>query len=724
VRIAALIPLIGCGLNLFLALFVLWHGPKQVQNRVYFFLGICISIWNLGQYFNFTTPPTDPAAGLFWVRFVWLGVIFIPMLLFHLSMLTVDIKLGKLIPAIYIALGLLTLTLPTSFFVPGVRHLGSAGWYALQGTGLQLANLPFVLMFIAIIVLIKKRRKLPRVFAARLTPLIVAQTMLAVLGTNDTLPINGWDNYPGTRIAVYPYGTIAAVFYGVIVAYSLLQNQLLGARIALSKALAHVVRFGFLFIIATGLLLVASLFTDVFQREPSSMWIALGVFILSAVIAAVFFPRLFGGSGMEKWERRIMGDRFEYQDQVRNFMENMAWYTELDALFNDLHELLVRIFKLGSYQIILRDETSRAFALFRAHPDQPLRQIPELKVQSPVFRFFEWGKAAYLMLAPGSFRPTASTIEKQSREQLADFGGQFCFPLASQSEPFGLFIAGEKSDGNAYTATDINLLVTLMKNLSLMVNQIRLKNHILQQQELDLLGRMSRGMAHDLNNLLTPVWTLLQLSSEMANAGGPAQFDEELLPSALRNVKVMRAYIKEALFFSENLRPDFQLGRLDMIVKAAAEIAKMSRKKHIEIVTDTPEDVLVELDEVLVQRLIANLISNAIDASPDHSTIRVEIVRFPKSDASRDWLRVRVIDQGEGIRKEDLNRIFTPYFTTKTHGDENRGFGLGLAICRKIVNLHGGHVSISSQLKKGTTVELDLPSRQIKPQPPVMVQPA
>jgi K+-sensing histidine kinase KdpD len=106
------------------------------------------------------------------------------------------------------------------------------------------------------------------------------------------------------------------------------------------------------------------------------------------------------------------------------------------------------------------------------------------------------------------------------------------------------------------------------------------------------------------------------------------------------------------------------------------------------------------MDEVLIQRLIANVISNAIDASPEGSTIRVELVRLAKTEANRDWLRVRVIDQGEGIRKEDLNRVFTPYFTTKTHGDEARGFGLGLAICRKIMNLHGAISLFTAKSKR------------------------
>ena len=280
-------------------------------------------------------------------------------------------------------------------------------------------------------------------------------------------------------------------------------------------------------------------------------------------------------------------------------------------------------------------------------------------------------------------------------------------------------LLGEKTSEDPYTATDISLTAKLVKNLSLMINQIRLKNQIQQAQELELLGRMSRGMAHDLNNLLTPIWTLLQLVTEGVSH---EDISDELLPVALRNLKAMRAYIRESLFFSENLRPDFQLGRLDMQISQAVDITAARRAaKEINVVTDTPGEVLVEMDEVLMQRLIANIIANASDASPPRSTIRVELVRLLKTEVHRDWLRVRVIDSGEGIKQENLNRIFTPYFTTKDRGDQDRGFGLGLAICRKIVNLHGGNLNIFSQLGKGTTVQIDLPSRQIKqPAAPVM----
>jgi signal transduction histidine kinase len=223
-------------------------------------------------------------------------------------------------------------------------------------------------------------------------------------------------------------------------------------------------------------------------------------------------------------------------------------------------------------------------------------------------------------------------------------------------------------------------------------------------------------MAHDLNNLLTPVWTLLELSNE----AGDATVDEELLPVALRNVKTMRAYIREALFFSENLRPDLQLGRLDLIVHNAIETARNSRKKNVEVITNASGEVLAEIDEVLIQRLIANLIANAIDASAEGETVRVHLEWLPNVEATREWLRVRIVDHGEGIPKENLSRILTPYFTTKNRGDENRGFGLGLAICRKIVTLHGGSLAITSQIRKGTTVQVDLPARQVKTATPTI----
>jgi len=432
------------------------------------------------------------------------------------------------------------------------------------------------------------------------------------------------------------------------------------------------------------------------------------VFFLSSIIAAIMFPRLFG-KGIETIERRILGDRFEYHDRVRSFIQALPWQTDLDSLFQELDDLLIRTFRLRGYELILRDQAARAFTRSRSHPERPREQIPELKTPSPVVDFFERRLADFLPLKIAHARGTVSRTERLAREQLAHFDSDYCLPLLAEQDLVGLLFLGTKVGNEPYTSTDLQLLINLSKNLSLIVNQIRLKEEVLRAQEFDLLGRMSRGMAHDLNNLLTPISTLLQLATE----GHHEAYDEELLDVAARNVKTVRAYIKEALFFSENMRPDLQIVRLDNTIRRSVEVARSSRRKDIAIVCVVPGDVLVEMDDVLIQRLLNNLITNAIDASMPGDEIRVELERLGKTDAAREWFRLRIVDHGEGIPKENLDRVVRPYFTTKDRGDEARGFGLGLAISRRIVALHGGQFTITSQFRRGTTVQIDLPSRPL-----------
>ena len=709
-RFAELIPLVGALLNFSLGVFVLFQNPRAAVARVYFLMAFCFAIWNYGTFWMFRVPAgmEHYQEALYWARFLQFGVIFIPLTLCHVSFLVAQIRIPRWI--VWVAYSfhfVLFFSNFTDFFLAGVRNVGYA-WYSVAGTGFWILSMVFSLMWVSVAVLIWHRRNQPPLGKRRLTPLIVAQTAFAIFGCNDILPILGFYYYPYTNYQVYPFGSMAVIFYGVIVGYSVLQYQLLDVRVTLNRSTAKAVRVLFIFLTGLCSLLVFWLI----KREEFtfySFFAGLATLMIGAVCASSLFPRLFGETS-EVVERHILGDTFEYQDQVRKFIETITWYSDLTLLFNDLHELLTRVFQLKSYCLILRNETNLLFELTRSHPAQPTRSFPELRPQSAVFRYFDWAKREYLPLDDNDLYTRSTLVAQQARDELAAMQARFCFPLSSEGEIFGLMLVGNKSS-EQFTANDISLLITLMKSLSLIVNQIRLRSQVQQALELDLLGKMSRGMAHDLNNLLTPVWTLLQLSSETDNS---EPLDVELLPVALRNVSTMRAYIKEALFFSENLRPDLQLGRLDLVAHQAAAVARTSRKKAVEVIADTPDEALVEMDEVLIQRLISNLISNSIDASPPGSQIRVQLERLAKADANREWWRVRVIDQGEGIPKENLGRILTPYFTTKNRGDENRGFGLGLAICRKIVNLHGGQLNISSVPRKGTTVQFDLPSRQIK----------
>ncbi len=714
-KFAPFIPLLGFFCNFGLAVFVLLSNAKATANRLYFALGLTIAGWNLGQYFNFTA--TNAAIALSWTRFLWICVISGPFILLHLSLHIAGVRIHRYFGFIYALCALFVGLNLTPLFVSNVRWLDTAGWYAIAGPAFFSFFPVFTaLLVVSIAILLRRRRKLPKLHKTRLDALIIAQGLLLGSGLNDLLPIMGIDTYPFTDTNVFPYGSVAAIFYGLIVGYSVLQHHLLNVQVSLSRYAAQIVRFLFFVLIGIVLMLTATLIAPI-AFNTTSFFLSLGVILLSGAIASTFFPRMFG-NGLEVLEQRILGDRFEYHDRIRGFMESMHYYSDINTLLDALKELLVNTAEITRFHLILRDELTRSFAIVLAHPPDSRSEVPELQDDSAIFEHFKRTQSRFLAFNHGGLNTAAGRPSNSAREFLATFDPEFCFPFFTQEEPFGLLLIGPKRNNEVFTPTDINLLTGLAARLSLIVNQIQLHEQIFRQQELELLGRMSRGMAHDLNNLLTPISTFFQLSNE----GVPLEsLNDELLPVVSRNVATIRSYIKEALFFSENLRPDFQLGRLDILARRAADLALDSRSgSGVEISLQEVGEVLVEMDEVLIQRLLSNVLANAIDASGPGNTVQVEIRRLAETERGRGWFRIRVIDFGKGIAKQDIARVLTPYYTTKNRGDGSRGFGLGLAICLKIVHLHGGTLHVASQHGQGTTVQIDLPSRQIaRPVPAV-----
>ena len=713
-----LIPLTAAVTNLALTLFVLTRDLRSTLNRVYLLWGLSITVWNLGTFFMFSVK-TESSARL-WSAFLHYGVIFLPISLLHLSILIAQVKLPRWLPALYGWFGLLALSNAAGFFTSGVRYLDDAYFYSVAGPGFWAFVASYVVVTTAtVVILYQKLATLQRLHRARVKALLWANGILIGFGWNDILPILGFDRYPFTEIAIFPFGSAAAIFYGIIVGYSVLQHHLLDIHVTLGKAAAHAVRLLFLFLIGFLLLLLLNVFRPK-EFSTFAFFSALGVLLASATVASIFFPRLFG-KGDEALEQRILsdrfGDRFEYHDKVRAFLQEVQFYNNADLLLTDLDALFLKTIRVRNYQIILLDESTHVFTVFRGHPKSAQTQLPELRSNSPIFQIFQQTTASYLAFNLAYIMPGETEMEREARQFLKGFEPEFCFPFFSGEEPFGLLLIGEKTSGTPYTPNDLLLLTRLVKNLSLILNQIRLKKQVLLAEELELLGRMSRGMAHDLNNLLTPVSTYLQLTSAQVN--GNTDGANELLPTCLRNVGTIEAYVKDALFFSENHTVQIAPALLDQLIHKVVDLAGPKLKRR-QVRTELPEypPTVVEMDSVLVQRCLGNILSNAIDASSPGTSVRFELQRLATTEAGREWVRVSITDAGEGISRKNLERLSSAYFTTKETGDENRGFGLGLAICRKIIHQHSGNLNIVSEEKKGTTVTVDLPVRFVSPSPP------
>ena len=242
-RFSELIPLTAAVTNLALTLFVLTRDLRSTLNRVYLLWGLSITVWNLGTFFLFSVQDEDAAR--FWSAFLHYGVIFLPVSLFHLSCLIAQVKLPRWLPVLYGWFGLLALANVLGVFTSGVRDVSYA-YYSAAGPGFWAFVVSYVIVTTStVFILYRKLATLQRLHRAQVKALLWANGILIAFGWNDILPIVGVDTYPFTQVAIFPFGSAATIFYGIIVGYSVLQHHLLDIHVTLGKAAAHAVRLLF-----------------------------------------------------------------------------------------------------------------------------------------------------------------------------------------------------------------------------------------------------------------------------------------------------------------------------------------------------------------------------------------------------------------------------------------------------------------------------------------------
>ena len=322
-------------------------------------------------------------------------------------------------------------------------------------------------------------------------------------------------------------------------------------------------------------------------------------------------------------------------------------------------------------------------------------------------------RAAHVALCHSGWATPESLLRQRPTTELADLrqfmtehslGLMVAAPRGSSS-PTLLIVLGTKTNEWPFTYPEVQRLQNVAELMDNILTRSRLTLQAVMRAKMEHLAMISRGLAHDLGNLITPVSSFLVSTDGRFAAGSP---ECEVHAAAYHSVRVMQDYVREALFFSKELTPQYESVVLDAIFgEVVALTATKAADRGMAVTTSSEYYGKVTADAVLLQRVLVNLVGNAIDASN-----RGQTVTLSAFSGRAGWICLRVADQGCGIDAENLERVFDPYFTTKRYGDDVRGFGLGLTICQKIVQLHGGTISVNSQLERGTTVIVELPTTQ------------
>lgn len=242
-----------------------------------------------------------------------------------------------------------------------------------------------------------------------------------------------------------------------------------------------------------------------------------------------------------------------------------------------------------------------------------------------------------------------------------------------------------------------------------------------QVQKMESIGTLAGGIAHDFNNMLFPLLGFAELLKEDIQADSPLQNHiDEIILAALRSKELVQQILVLGRKGDQTVKPI----KLHAILKEALNLLRASIPTTIDIQKDIDSKCgIVMADPTQIHQIVMNLATNAYHAMEDDGgrldvslkQVAVTAVTYEQNISDMHTLTpgnyalLTVSDTGTGIEKENLDRIFDPYFTTKRVG---KGTGLGLAVVQGIVKTHKGDVHVVSEPGKGTSVRVYLPIKE------------
>ncbi|MEI2583912.1 response regulator [Scytonema sp. PRP1] len=244
----------------------------------------------------------------------------------------------------------------------------------------------------------------------------------------------------------------------------------------------------------------------------------------------------------------------------------------------------------------------------------------------------------------------------------------------------------------------------------------QLEAQFLQAQRMESLGTLASGIAHDLNNALTPMMMTVQLlQTQLFDKQG-----KQWLSILENNVRRAADLVKQVLWFSRGHEVNFTTLQVRHLILEVEQILRQTFPKAIDICVDIPTPNLwtISGDATQLHQALMNLCINARDAMLEGGVLRIvaknmwidtQQIRKNLDGKVGPYVAITISDTGTGIPKEIIDRIFEPFFTTKELG---QGTGLGLSTVMGIVKSHGGFVNVVSEIRKGTEFQVCLPVKQ------------
>ncbi len=230
-----------------------------------------------------------------------------------------------------------------------------------------------------------------------------------------------------------------------------------------------------------------------------------------------------------------------------------------------------------------------------------------------------------------------------------------------------------------------------------LTEQRKLQERMLESQKLSYLEKVVEGLSHEIRNPIVSIGGYARRLDKMLEPDHPGRATLQVIMEDVQRMESMLREVEGYLEFAKTHKLSFAKLDLQEVVREALALVRIPEEIRLE--THYPQrGPWIYGDRAHLRELFRHLLENAVEAMPNGGVLRLEV------KAMADCAKVLVVDTGIGIPEKFLPHIYSPFFTTKT-----KGAGVGLAKASIIVQEHGGHIEVQSEVEKGTTFEVVFP---------------